>query len=220
MLCSMESLHSIASMIDTCGEVDRKTFRVFVQDALDRQPDLQALGWTPRIPRDRREYYEALVQADGWPNFEFTQKDANGNSVRAADRDEYFPIDYIEPLDRNYAAVGFELDSDASRRAAMMQARDTGMAVATPAIHLVQESDNQLGLVVYLPVYRMPAPHTITERTQALMGFASAVFRIQNLVRPVMEGLPLEGLDVCIRDNSEARRPGFPSVDGDRPGGQ
>ena len=202
VLCSMEALHSIGALMNTRGEVDRRAFRAFVQDALARQPDLQALGWTPCVPAALRAQYEAAAQADGWPNFEFTQKDAKGNTVRAADAEGYLPVYYVEPLKTNYTAVGFNLASDPARRAALQQARETNSAVATSAIHLVQESENQLGFIVYLPVYQ-PAPSAPgASRGKTLKGFASAVFRVQNLLRPVMQDLASEGLEVSVLDSS------------------
>jgi PAS domain S-box-containing protein len=209
VLRSMEALRSIASLITTTGDVNRKTFRDFVQSALTEQPDLQALGWTPRVPRDARARYEAAAQADGWPNFEFTEKNAQGKSVRAADRAEYFPVYYVEPVKTNYPAVGFELDSEVFRRTAMQQARRSGLAVATSPIRLVQESDNQLGFVVYLPIYGKLMVASGAPRDNDLTGFASAVFRIQDLVRPLMQDLASEGLEVQVFDSSEGGRSVF-----------
>ena len=208
VLRSLESLHSIASLAETNPTFDRATFRDFVRDALSRQPNLQALGWTPLVTRDRRSQYEAAVQAEGWPNFQFSQKDARGNSVRAADRDEYYPVYYVEPLKTNYAAVGFDLNSDVSRSTAIQEARRTGLPIATPPIHLVQESDKQLGFVVYRPIYEKDSP----AGGGKLKGVASAVFRMRSLLGPVMDGLGAEGLDVRIVDTSAGGQPIFQSA--------
>ncbi len=85
-----------------------------------------------------------------------------------------------------------------------MRARDTGNPTATAPIHLVQEPDNQLGFVVYQPVYNCSAGEIATPalRRATLIGFASAVFRLQDLVRSAEVDLVREGLRVRIADES------------------
>src|SRR5258706_9412307 len=84
---------------------------MFCGGALARQPELFALGWSPRVTRGEREIYEIEARREGWPNFEFSEIDDSGRSVRARDREEYFPIYYIEPRIRNGGAIGVCLDS-------------------------------------------------------------------------------------------------------------
>src|SRR5258708_1683516 len=54
MLQSMEVLHSVDALFRTQSPVSRSEFRAFVTDALQRQTELLALGWTPRVPRAGR----------------------------------------------------------------------------------------------------------------------------------------------------------------------
>ena len=90
----------------------------------------------------------------------------------------YTAIVFLEPLDlRNQAALGYDMFSDATRRAAMEAARDSGSAVASGKVTLVQEIDpgqQQAGFLIYLPVYRRgPRPPTVEDRVAALEGFVS-----------------------------------------------
>jgi PAS domain S-box-containing protein len=203
ILCSMEALNSISAFVTTRGRIDRKEFHDFVQSALERQPDLQALDWTPVVLLADRARYEAAAKADGSPHCEFTERDAAGRLVPAGRRDQYYPVYYIEPLKTNDAAVGFDLGSDPTRRKAIVEASRTGLAVATSLIHLVQEKDQELGFVVYIPVYR---PEAIQPSERGLAGVASAVFRVDSLIRPAVEDLATEGLNVSVLDKSDGDR--------------
>src|SRR5260370_37229333 len=72
-------------------------------------------------------------------------------------RAEYHSIIYLEPLDRrNQVAIGYDMFTEPTRRAAMEQARDTGLPAASGRVTLVQEIDaeKQAGFLIYAPGYR------------------------------------------------------------------
>jgi CHASE domain len=51
--------------------------------------------------------------------------DPSGQPRRAAERAQYYPVTYVEPLDGNKQAVGFDLASNSDRNAAVEKAIDT-----------------------------------------------------------------------------------------------
>src|SRR5690606_19221979 len=91
-------------------------------------------------------------------------------------RDELFSIVYLEPLDaRNRIAIGYDMYTNETRRAAMERARDSGVAAASGIVELLQDIDEskQPGFVVYVPGYRGGGfPATVAERREQLLGFA------------------------------------------------
>ncbi|HSI63339.1 MAG TPA: CHASE domain-containing protein, partial [Candidatus Saccharimonadia bacterium] len=105
ILRSMEVLHAVAAYFDANPNVSREEFRVFVDRALARQPELQALAWDPRVPGGERAAWEARARAEGFPTFGFTEEKTHeeGVIVPAATREEYFPVYYLESLQRNVA---------------------------------------------------------------------------------------------------------------------
>src|SRR4051794_39687792 len=82
LLRSMDVLYSVASLFETHPDVGRLDYREFVAGPLRRQPELLALGWTPRVPGDRRGAFEAAARADGVADFEFREL-GRGRPVRA-----------------------------------------------------------------------------------------------------------------------------------------
>src|SRR4051794_27539142 len=87
---STDVLHSIASLMaarsgeagagggEGSGGITRIEFRRFVATALARQPELRALGWTPRVPVDRRPAFEQAARSDGLAGFRFLERDSDG----------------------------------------------------------------------------------------------------------------------------------------------
>ena len=87
---------------------------------------------------------------------------------------------YIQPLTGNERAVGFDLASDPIRLDALEKARDSGKLRATASITLVQETKQQKGFLVFLPLYS-GAPATLEDRQKQLTGFITSVYRIGDI---------------------------------------
>lgn len=198
ILSSMDVLHSIDSLFVTRRQVSRQEFAAFVSSALKRQPELCALGWTPRVPGSQRAEFEQAARRDGLKDFQFVQLDHQGHIIRAADKREYFPIYYLEPEDANRRALGFELASSHLRLEALEEAASTGQGVATAPMQLVQGGAGHLGFVVYLALLD-PAAAT---RAEALRGYASAVFWIDDLLNRCVADLSEQGLTARITDSA------------------
>ena len=123
--------------------------------------------------------------------------------VGSRQRAEYYPVHYVEPLMRNDTAIGYDLGSEPVRLAALERARDTGEAVTTGEIALVQESGQQSGFLVIQPIYQNNAPHeTIEERGQSLVGFAIGAFHVADMVEAAIEELPQASVNIQIIDES------------------
>ncbi len=180
---NLELLHSLKSLFLAAPQLDRNGFGAFATHFLARHKTIQALEWIPRVPAAKRDEYQAAARRAGHPEFRFTERRAQGEMVPVAARDEYYPVYFVEPLAGNEQAFGFDLGSEPTRLEALMKARDTGKAVATARITLVQETQQQSGFLVFLPVYDTDlgdAP--VKVRREALVGFTLGVFRLRDIV--------------------------------------
>jgi signal transduction histidine kinase/ActR/RegA family two-component response regulator len=205
---SMEVLHSIAALHAVGGDLCAKDFHAFVQRALVRQHEIQALSWNPLVRADDRSTFERRAIGEGQANYEFREFLHSGELVRAGDRPEYVPVRFIEPNDGNSAALGYDLNSDPSRRVAIEQARDSGQAVATQPVRLAQSADSEAGFLVLLPVYNTEGiPKTVQERREELAGFAVAVFRVKELVGTTFDKLRNLGIGIAVFDEAIANKP-------------
>ncbi len=136
---------------DAQGRVTRDEFHRFAQKSLQRFSMIQALEWAvPVEAADRASFVAA--QRKRIPGFEIRERDANGELQRAADRAAFFPVTYVEPLLGNEAAAGFDLASNPARLAALTAATQKNVLIATHAIHLVQDSRQQTGILLLLAV--------------------------------------------------------------------
>ena len=145
-------------------------------DIARRYEGIQGIGLSLILAPDGAPEAERMI-ADGygitpalWP-----QSDA---AIRTA-------IVYLEPADdRNVAALGYDMYSEARRREAMTRALETGDIAVTAPVTLVQEitADKQTGFLAYLPVHGGEG---------GADGFIYAAFRAGDLHRAALTGLTL-----------------------------
>ena len=201
MLQSIEVLHSIAALHAVEGGFTRSQFHSFVQPALERQPELQALSWNPVVSADYRSEVEESARRDGLTGFGFREEGEGAALIPARPRAEYVPVLFIEPPERNALALGFDLESDPLRRGCLEQARTSGQTVATVPVRLAQGPTNEQGVLVLRPVYRgAAASNDLASRE--LAGFAVAVFRVADLVGGAFRRLEAGGIRAALFDDS------------------
>ena len=111
----LEMQHSIRAPYNASHNVERDQFFALVANSVHRPSGLQALCWIPRVPHSQRTAYEAAARSEGFSEFAFTERTSDGDVVKAAPREEYFPIYFVEPFEGNETALGFDVASDPVR---------------------------------------------------------------------------------------------------------
>nr|CRH05741.1 Putative histidine kinase with one CHASE domain, two PAS domains, one HisKA domain and HATPase c domain [Candidatus Magnetococcus massalia] len=195
---NLEVLLSIDGFYRGSAHVDRQEFAQFVQRSLLRHPTLQALEWIPKVSHAERQRYEEAARRDGMTDYQIRERSREGEMVAASRRDTYFPVYYVEPMQGNEMALGFDLASSAARLKALNQARDSGKLTATGRITLVQDSSKQAGFLVFFPIFSGPS-HTPTQRYANLQGFALAVYRINTMVETSLKHIDTSRFDLQIQ---------------------
>jgi PAS domain S-box-containing protein len=197
----LDALHAIESFYASAPEVRRQEFRTFVQRFFTRYPGIQALSWDRRVSDVERSAYEAALRQEGYPAFQITEQNAQGQLVRAAVRPEYVAVTYIEPSAGNASALGYDVASEPERLGALHGARDTGAPRATGRLMLVQETSQQFGLLIFLPLYRTGLPpDTVEARHQHLHGYVTGVFRIGDMMEAALRTFERKSLGLRLED--------------------
>jgi signal transduction histidine kinase len=159
----------------------------------ERYEGIQALGYAKRVrPAERSAFEDELSsrrsREEGRPEPTLQPE---------GERDAYFPITYVEPLDEvNERLLGYDAYPRPEHRIAMSQARDTGEPRSTGKVYLFSEpspgskADLALeeGFVVYLPIYRQgEATGTAVGRRSALDGFVVGVIDAEDFMRGLFD---------------------------------
>ena len=192
----MEIIHALARFIQTTGNTSAGRFHHFTADNITRHPEIKALEWIPRVPDTQRNNFEYASGAD----FRITELDATGHLVTASQRPEYFPIQYLVPVRGNEAARGFDVYTNPVAGTAITKARESGLLTATAPTRLVQETGDQAGMVMYMPVY------SGTGDQRELLGFAAGVFRTGDLIKNALSGMQPEEIWFRVYDRGKPRQ--------------
>ena len=205
---SLRDLDSIRRFFDGSTFVSRAEFRRFVTPILDHH-GFQALEWLPHVLLAERADYETAAHNDGLTGFQFTERNAQGELVSAADRPEYFPVFYLEPYAGNEAALGFTPDSShPARGAALIAAWESGQPMATGRYILVQEQGPRFSVLVFAPVYRELTVTSAAAQRERLQGFVLGVLRIGDAVESALQDSGSSEPDLRLRvlDRSAVER--------------
>ena len=197
-----EVLHSIESFERASADVTVDEFRTFTVEALERFPNLQAVSWNPVVTREDLRAFEADQRRQpGMADYAVTERTEDGALIPVQDRPYYVAVEYIEPIATNRAALGFDINSAALRRAAIERARDTGEVSSTAPITLVQETGSQQGMLALSPVYADGSlPTSVDERRDSLVGFAVGVYRLGDMLADTFDEPEWDGVDVQLLD--------------------
>lgn len=189
-----------AALFQTVGEVSDGQWHTFVSSLRlsSAYPGYQGLGFAQVVRREDIADLERRQHAAGHSEFR----------VRPDDGADYrIPIVKLEPRDwRNQRALGFDMFSEAIRRAAMERARDTGLPSLSGKVVLVQETGEsvQAGVLMYLPVYSGEPPlASLQERRERLRGFVYMAMRMDDLMRAVLQRhtpAALSMFDITVHD--------------------
>ena len=199
---NVQILESSAAFYTSIDPISRNEFHHFVTELLSKHGDIQALEWIPRVSSSQRVAYEhSAIQV--FPDFRFTEKQADGRIVPAANRAEYYPVYFVEPLLGNEAALGYDLASNPSRLAALESSRDSGEMKATVPVVLIQGDGFQRGFLMIYPVYGVgELPTSPAKRRKVLRGYVLGVFRIDNMIDYDLRNIPTAEMAITVRDFS------------------
>jgi signal transduction histidine kinase/CheY-like chemotaxis protein len=192
-------LRATAGLFTASDTVDHQEFAAFVSQLSLRQryPGVQGIGFSVRVPAAERAALEERMVAEGLAGFRIWP---------GGPRPVYNSIIYLEPLDRrNLEAIGYDMATEAVRKAAMDQAATTGRAAASGKVTLVQEIDplKQAGFLIYVPVYRRGVPlATTAQREAALTGFVYSPFRCDDLFEGVLDVERRGTVDLLVFDGA------------------
>ncbi|WP_159015512.1 EAL domain-containing protein [Cognatiluteimonas profundi] len=220
-----EVVHEVGNFVASSRQLDNRQFQAFTADALRRYPGLHALSWNPLVEDADRAAFESANRQAGQPALRIVEMGARGDLVPASRRPDYVPVTYIEPLPLNRSALGFDVASEPSRRAALQQARRSAAPAATGVVDLVQESPGRSGVIIYQPVYWLHEGDAAAQ-APALHGYVAAVFLIDAMMAPFLQREDMQGMHLRLYDTAApvARRVMYrsdvpaPPGTGDRPG--
>lgn len=195
----IKALQGARGLFAASSEVERDEWKAYIDSLRLSQnyPGMQGLGFVQMVSPAQKAAHLAEIRSQGFPTYSIKPEGS---------RETYSSIIYLEPFDeRNQRAFGYDMLTEPIRREAMERARDTGEATLSGKVTLLQEdnTDQQYGMLMYLPVYKSDAPLTSSEERQAaLKGYVYMPIRMGNFMKATV-GNQTHGLNIGVFDSSD-----------------
>src|SRR5690606_5814865 len=166
--------------------------------------DIQALQWIPYVPAEALEAFETFGRSIYGTDFYISERDESGELIPVGARDYYFPILYTEPTDGNELVIGLDAAFEPSRQSVIDAAWRSGQPTVSSPIRLVQETGDQMAVLIYQPIYdRSPAPDSLDERVADLLGLVPVVLRTGDFLRASLAPYDSSGFVITLTDASD-----------------
>jgi signal transduction histidine kinase len=161
--------------------VSRSEWRKYIEtlNIVERYPGINGIGYAVPVSHSELKRFELETQKDGVPNYLV---------YPPGKRPDYFAIKYIEPIEINGAALGYDMGSEQTRRMALEKARDTGKPTISGKIILVQDAARTPGFLLYVPFYKEGShPKTVEARRQNFRGWVYAPFIASDFIGGIFQ---------------------------------
>jgi len=180
----------LRGFFEASDDVSRQDFDSFAVPILARHPFIQALQWLPEVSPANRARLEAEARRTH-PGFRYFRREAQGQQVAMEAVATFHAVHYVAPLVGNEVSLGFSAGNLATRQETLLRALRTNELAASGRVRLIQETGNQAGLLVMMPV------HGTDGRA---LGVVQGVFRMGDLVQKSMAFLEPKGVVVRLLD--------------------
>ena len=198
-------LQGVLSLFNASSFVTDEEFETYVIPILKNNTYIQSLIWLPRVSHSQREYYEGKMATEGYPDFHITEQSDEGTVIEAIQREEYYPVHYVEPLKRNDALFGFDLSSIPSIKKVIRESRDSERIMASEKFKYLQDNQNNAGIFVFAPYYETKTiPVTLENRRQNLNGFLVGFYRVGEMMNQMVQPYQAKGINLVVYDADAA----------------
>jgi CHASE1-domain containing sensor protein len=161
---------------------------------------IAAAEFVPKVVGEaERAYWEAegkTLKSD----YVFTTRNDNGSLIPDPVHPVYFPVQFVEPLDGNAAAFGFDLYSNPERAATIDSAGKSGQLTVSARLSLVQDA-SQYGVLVVAPFYKTPtgcSRHGASASGAQFHGLFLLVIKLQSFLWESVGHLDITDIDVYL----------------------
>jgi signal transduction histidine kinase len=197
-----EAISALSRHIEVSPDMTFRQFEDFTRITLQDHKDIFALSCNPLVRVADRENFEKRMRTlSPIPDFRITERDAARNLVTAAHHSLAVVVGFIAPLAGNLPAIGFDIYSDPIRRAAIDRALEENRTVLTAPIHLVQEDQEKLGVLLLSPSYKMTR-NAPDDGQRGIANFAVGVIKLDEMIEIATKDIRQDQLTFHLEDNT------------------
>jgi PAS domain S-box-containing protein len=187
--------------------IDRKEFKTFVGPLFERHPDIKLLAWLSRVDASRRQEHEEFGKKKGLDQYHIKEHGENGLKP-AAERDAYFPLVFIQPLNKNDSYIGFDLGSVPQWSVILNRAEASKAPIIAYTNISELNPDSSPVICILDHTYNETADaNDEPDATPAYYGLILGIFDMREAVKEALSLLRPMGVDLYVFDVSTPDKP-------------
>ena len=178
---SIDSLYGLAGFVQGVDHLTADNFRSYASKVMANDAAILGLSWNKNVPAEElTSWNEFLQHTYSDPSLFIYERNAQLNRVPVQARDKHIVVSFIEPLDQNSRALGYDVYSQLTRKEALDIAFNTNKIASTLPIKLVQKEGKQenIGELIFLPVFEESIG---SSKPKKLQGYATAILSVTEL---------------------------------------
>ena len=183
----LETLYHVRSGFGASAFVDRDEFSILVGRDAARFDGLQAIAWLPLVRAGERKALEERVSTELGKRFFVGDRTSGSQLIPAPERERYFPVLYLEPMERNIAYLGLDIAGLPRQMATLMKSALSNTPVVSARLDRFYDSEDSYSVFVALPLYQDMPLDTPAQREAALKGFAIIVTEIGPMIEAILD---------------------------------
>ena len=167
-------LEFLVSVLNQRPDFSQSEFIELSKKFLEHSPEIKAVEFLPKVLDKDRLTHEAEMQAQGYPNYQITEKTDKNVMVKRSAQAVYYPVMWVEPFLPNQKAHGFDVNSRPFNKVMIKQLTEGAPFVFSPPFKLVQDETDQKSVILYIAVKDKAA--------DTLRGVAVLILRVADIL--------------------------------------
>lgn len=179
-------VHSLSGWYHSQLNANTSQLSIFANEMLMGNDHIFSIQFMKRVPHGERSGFQLAMQDEGYAAFRILDLDGQGSFVKAAERDVYFPITFVEPFSPMTARqLGYDVGSIPKMSVSIYDAIESGEAVASSPFNILP---NQRAFFLFKAVYKgKVAPVAVDDRREQVDGIFAALILAEHLLPSVLD---------------------------------
>ena len=187
----VETLDYMRIFYESSPRVTSSDFEKLVKRIEPKLVGMQAIHWTPIVRLENKAKFEERMSKDLGRNFVIRERTSDRKLEPVLNRDKYYPVSLVFPIEGNENVYGFDLGSNHKRLSAINKAISTKNAAATDVIALVQSKNEASGVGILNPVLN---------QSNKVIGFISGIFKVKDVITYSLRNIDTELIHFIIEE--------------------
>jgi diguanylate cyclase (GGDEF)-like protein/PAS domain S-box-containing protein len=192
---NLAALRSLRAYIDVTPNLRPADFEAFAKETMGMNQSILSLEWAPRVSGPNRAAFERRL-LDRGVQHAYIRRTLTTTPRRAAEANQYFPVEMMSPPQEAERVLGFDLSSSLATARVLERAQSTRKLTAGGKVAVVELSHSRFAMPTYMAVFEGPPGH------DRIRGFVLGLFQMEVVLEKGLRRFKPDAIDFDFYDLS------------------